>query len=328
MRQRGLLFTVMAFFMILAILSLNAVIREGFRESKSIGELSALSAVASKFRNIERIAVELSEGGKLKEVNERVLPFNYDLNADQNFLIVQQQMPLKSVVWNEFFNVMNLLEVFLEDGNRGNVFDGLAVSIATAKNAAWGGASEELHFLVEPFCYELALRQNTSLFRESGSVKCSQQFQNSFVKRFDLNIAIMNSNEDFNALHCNGTTQCPQEPFQEDPPSGYPYYRIEILDENCGNCVLPQKVVSQHFNPAQDFNVVVSCVGANCVSSPIIISSHELDFNVFHESSYRLAVTAKTTFSERASGFYFLDFNVSVAHFDVNASKNNLGGFA
>jgi hypothetical protein len=214
--------------------------------------------------------------------------------------------------------------VFLEDTNRENAFDGLPVDVNTLKNSQWGGTDTEMHFLVEPFCYGYSIGgQNEALFGKSSSAKCLEEFQDSYIKRFDLNIIIGNSNEDFNSLTCNGLGSCPQEAYDPEQPQGFPYYSIEINDSNCGSCALGQKVVSAHFDPGSDLNVVVECAGSGCVSDSIIVSRSGLDFNIFHESDYRLDISAKMTFSQNIARFYFLDFNVGVRHFNAEISKGS-----
>lgn len=324
LNSRGIIFTLMVVFMILAVISLNTAVKQTFRESQGIEDISAFVAVGNKFKNIERQIIDLDREGNAKEMNERFLPFGYDLEKDQNSISIQQQLPAKSIVVDEFFNVVNFFAVFLNDANWGNVFDGLPVQAGTLKNPAWGGDSNALHFLIEPLCFEYTLKGiDTMVFADSNSEKCAGEFEQSDIRRFDLNIAISNPSEDFNALYCNDNPACPQQAFNPEHPQNWPYYRIFVDDSNCTNCLLSQKVASAHFDPNQDFNVMVSCVGAGCASSPIIITQAGLDFNVFRNSAYRLNISAKITFSRNIEQFLFSDFNVSVRHPTTNASKSN-----
>ncbi len=306
--------------MIFAILSLNTVIRQSFRESQDIGEVVSLISVGNRFRNIERAITGLDKQGVAQAVDERILPFNYDLNGDLNYLTIEQRLPLRDEQFNEFFDIINMFEMFLEDQNREHFFDGIAADVNTLKNSNWGGSDDTLHFLVEPFCYGYTVNPNTMLFGGSTSEKCEGSFQDSYMRRFDLNLTVANVDEDFDEILCNNGN-CPQDPF--NPGDDNPYYRVEIDDRSCGNCDLSQTIASEHFDPADDFNVVISCSSGECNSSTVIFSGSGTDLNLYHESSYRLNVDAKTTFSREIENFYFLDFNITVTHFGTNASKSN-----
>ena len=308
--------------MIMAVFLLNSTLERASRESQEIGEIAALEAVGSKAKNIERMVIDLDQVEVMEEINERRLPFSYELDKDAGRVAVQQDLPLGSDKLEGFFDLINLLEVFLEDADRDNVFDGLVVEVDTLKNSDWSGTDESLSFLVEPFCYEYVTDGLESmLFRESSSEKCLDFFQNSDFERLDLDLTIQNSDEDFDEILCDGGS-CPEEDYNPSHPQGWPYYRIQVLNCELPNCTLAQTVVSEHFDPEVSFDIAISCTGGECVSDPINISHSSLDFSISHSSDYTLDVGAQVTFNDSIESFYFLGFDATVSHFNEAASKS------
>jgi len=320
LNQNGLLFTAMSLLIIVALISLNSSLKQVSRESQDISGMAAVLSVGNKMDNIERVIVDLDTETGIRGINERFLPFSYGLNKDMNSLRIGHRLPLKDITLQGFLDVINMLEVFLEDRSRDNVFDGLAVDINTLADTP----SENLavHFLTEPFCYEYALQgYNTVLVRKSDSSKCYGSFLGRPIKKFDLNVLIFGTGQDFNRVFCDGGN-CPQEAYNPNHPENWPYYRVEVLEENCHNCVLEQTVASAHFNPLNDFSLTVECAGSNCASAPITLKQSGLDFNVFYQSDYRVEISTEITFNQRIREFYFLDFNAGVSNFKGDAFKS------
>ena len=78
MNKKGLVFTLATLLMIVALISLNSTIKTISRESQDIGEISAIISTGKKMSNIERMIIDLDQENVIREINERILPFEYE----------------------------------------------------------------------------------------------------------------------------------------------------------------------------------------------------------------------------------------------------------
>jgi len=316
MNSRGVMFTAVIFLMALSILSLNTVIRESRAKEQQFTTPAKVLWTSSVYENIVDSVIELKKSDEAVELEQGGLPFNYSF--DENSLSISTDLPLKNADIENYFDMLSLAEVLLEDRDYGNIYSGLRVDVNTVKNSDWGGTASEFSFLTEPFCYELLLGQNDINFRESKSSKCIQLFDSSNIKRIDLNIGIEQATEDFNSLECT-PAPCPQQAF--DPASDEPFFSLSISDSNCINCLLDQNTVSMHFDPSSAQSIVLSCTGAAC-SSPSVNIALGGGISVQRESS-RIGISLKHIFSRELESFKIMDFNIKVSTFDGKVARSN-----
>lgn len=319
--SKGIFFTTMILLIILSMLMLINVAEKGKTIGEEKKEIIALEEIDYLYENVQKEVIDLDKHGKGKEVMERILPFNYILG--EKTVSIEQMLPLKQLQLNNFFNVINAFEVFLEDENYLNEFSSLKVQANASKNKEWEGNETEINFLINPFCISLSEDQNSFAFKESNSNKCSQEFSVENIARYDVNMEIINSGEDFNAVKCNEGA-CPSESFSELNPN--PYYRIEIKDANCINCKLSQKIISKHFAPeTEDFNIMIYCNGSSCKSKPVTIMVGK-KLQAINQGN-QVKMNATYEFKEKVKEFIFLDFNYSIENKAFNAIKSNFEEF-
>ena len=184
MNKRGIFFTFMALLLLLNILGINSIIREQqFISKESVSEISALVIVNNKLNAILANIVELDKENKI--FNQRILPFNYDI--DGNTILIGQELPVWETSIGNYFDAINSYVIFIGDANYANVFDGIGVDINATKNPDWNGSSNQLNFIVEPQCLKYTVDVNESLL---GAGNCTEQFDIDNVLRYDLNISI------------------------------------------------------------------------------------------------------------------------------------------
>lgn len=305
MNSKGVLFTVMAFLVILSVLSLNNVIKTQRAEEQHFLAPTKTLRVAECFENIGKSVIELKKGEKASEIGKRVIPFNYSF--DENSALVEFDLPFKESQFNAYFDFLNLSEVMAEDKNYENIYSGLRVDVNTLKNADWGGSAQGFDFLLKPYCYEFSVTENRIEFSESKSEKCLNEFDFSEVKRIDLNLEIQQFNEDYNLLECS-PEPCPTEAF--NPTSSETYFSLYIDDSNCGDCDLGQKSVSMHFGTGESHEITLSCNSPECNSTDIelLLSG---GISIEHTSS-SIGLKLNHLFENELHSFELLDYNFSV----------------
>lgn len=316
MNNKGVLFTAIAFLMVLSIIALNTVIKENRAQEQHFVVPANILRVSGLFENINESVIELKKSQEAVEIEKRVLPFDYSF--DENSLSIELRLPFRAIELGVYFDTLNFAEIMLEDKNYENVYSGLAVDINTVKNAEWGGTDNGFEFLVEPYCYEFSIIQNKIEFRESKSAKCLEEFDFSNTRRIDLNIVILQFNEDYNSLECT-PEPCEQQAFNANNPN--PYFSLNIDDSNCDYCDLEQNSVSMHFDPENTQEITLSCQGEECNSTPVEMALSE-GVLVDHNSS-RIGITLSQLFSSEIDSFKLLDFNVTVSTLDGKIVKSN-----
>ncbi|MFH1239803.1 MAG: hypothetical protein V1672_01175 [Candidatus Diapherotrites archaeon] len=329
MNNKGILFTLMVLLITLSLLTFISVVENGMGESQQLGYVTNFLRVAEKFSNIERNVIRLDKTEPITNLSERVLPFIYVV--DDRTLTVTQELPLKESDFNSFYDTINIYEIFEEDQNYNYAYTGIDVSIDTLKNPLWGGISNELVFLVDPFCFQFK-ESGLDFMSVGGSTheKCIDTFDFDTVKRFDLNVNIVQFAEDYNTITCN-SGPCDGAGWHQEfeGSSIWPYFEIEIIDTECGHCDFPtaNKVISGHYNPALNYEIEISCTGASCVSDPITLTSLG-GITAEHESNERIIIELKTEFYDDIDKFYFPDFDMNVTESDFNIFITNISGFS
>ncbi len=305
MNSKGVLFTAMALFLLLSLLSLHqAGLRAGYSSQGTENMLNSYNKVADKFSNARRSLMVLTSNTAEQSVAARVLPFSYSL--DSNRLTVTSILPVRQGSVDAYLESLNYLRVFEEDTNYANQYDSLRVDINTLTPKSWGGTDTNVSFALKPQCMRYSILDNNSVRLD---FTCSG-FDFNAVKKIDVNITFAGSH-DFNALSClfGGSLSCPNNAYS--PESTQPYLNLTLIDSNCPKCSLSQKSVGVHFNPDAANYVQVHCSDALCISPPI-------DLNFGRAASFKYAgpvvgIAIGVDLNSEISSFELSDTNILVS---------------
>lgn len=317
--RKGALYTAITLILLLSLMAFSASIFSLRNIQKSdIAFLEAIDSSNDKFSGIERAVLSVDKNGYNKVIDERNLPFSY--NRDENYLEVIQELPLKQISWNSFFDLINGFEVFLEDENYSNAFDGTSVSAETVQNSSWLGDMNSARFLLLPSCLTYSFLYDSNALGKSGfsgtdrKFDCLQDFNWQSVSSIWITVKLKSSSEDFDT-----TSYGFENSF--NPLNPYPYVVVYIDDSNCLNCSLSKKTVSFHLNPNIDNNIVFSCSNPPCTSQNVKVSVGK-DI-LFSHLGRRLDINSTFLFRQEIESFEFYDFNFSLNRkdFGVFAKK-------
>ena len=307
MNKKGLFFSVMVLFIILSIISFNMMLDDVATESRSFDESTALISISNRFSNIYSQAISLRKEGYPKQMFERSLPINYDINNEKKSIQISQKFPTSNYLFEETFDTMNFFRIFMEDSNKQNIYDNILVDVNTPRNSLWSGTEKKISFLIDPVCYGLTTDVNSIMFAKSESDKCSMPFENTNIKQFLFEIK-PSSNMDYNQVLCNGGA-CPNEAYNGVDH----YYELTINDLDCFNCSFSQKIISQNFNPVDDINIWIGCNGA-CNSQSTQIVHSNLDFNIMSNGA-QIDFKSEIIFDKKINDFFMYDINMQVLGF-------------
>ncbi|MFH1588645.1 MAG: hypothetical protein ABIA76_04895 [Candidatus Diapherotrites archaeon] len=308
--NKGIFYSVTIMLFIVSLISFVSSL-EGisFSFNSVFTDLSESNQIDSKFDLIYS-SIMLDSNGSVKEVKERLMPMNYDL--DENSFSLGFSLPLTSAVQALYFDYINALEISFKDQNIER-FDGVFADFNSAKNSDWGGDQNSINFLLLSHCAQASFIDLNEFELNAGNC-----FQNRFdfnaVRRIDLNLSVMNYySEDFNSVYCylNGADGCVQDDFNSLDPN--PFIEISFYDESCSNCILSEsdKEISLHFNPAENNYIIFSCFGVECISSPIRINFSD-SFSLMRSGANRISSSVKFDFNSSAESLILDDVNFSV----------------
>ena len=260
MNNRGVLFSLMIFILLGTLLALHQI---SFQQEnilkEGISEANAFKKVSDKYANIKNNFTVLTTSAAEKEIDQRILPFNYTI--DSNSFDLNTTLPLRQAKIDSYMEILKAFELFLEDTNYSNEFDSMHVDINTLTPASWGGNDTNISFIIRPQCLKYSFYDETVL---EFDFVCND-YNYSTILRQDVNITLQPAH-DFNALACNfnGAATCFNNDF--DPGDTNPYVSVNIFDSSCFNCQLNQTSIRGHFNPDLDSNITLSCTGAGCTT--------------------------------------------------------------
>ena len=305
--NKGIFFSVMTLFLILAIVSFNVMLDNAAIDLKSFDESTSLISISNRYSNIYSQTISLRKEGYPKQVFERSLPINYDINNTKKSISISQKFPTSESLFDETFDTMNFFRIFMEDANTENIYDGIMVDVNTPRNSLWSGSKEQVSFLIDPICYGITTDVNSILFYKVITDKCTEQFASTNIKQFFFGIK-PSSNLDYNTVLCNGGA-CPSEAYNGIDH----YFELVIDDSDCFNCSISKKVISQNFNPGDDINIWIGCNGA-CASDPTTIIHDALDFNIMSNGA-QIDFNSEIIFDKKINDFLMYDINMRVSGF-------------
>ena len=322
MNQRGIFFTLMTFLMAFNIILLIGVATENNRDNQEIFTLmSSFISVNNKSNNIYRDAILYDQTGSSAAIEQRILPFS--LSLDENRINIATNLPVESSRINSYIDSLNALKIFLEDSNYSNAFDGIEVSIDTIQDVRWGGTAKGVSFITYPFCLEYKISGINQITYGAGS--CLEGFDISNVRRFDLNLTVIESSEDLNYVSCNfgGIPGCPQNSF--DSMDSRPFFELEIDDGDCGSCAFgaPDLLVSTHYDAGTNNYLNIWCgPGTDCAYSETISIAVGEGFSVTRNGGFAISIEMAADFNSGVDSFEANDFNFTLTKPSVQITKS------
>lgn len=307
--KKGVLFSVIVLILLLGVLSIQASWSNAKKNFSSAPiERAVFGTTQGLFDDIENSAVAFRLEGDATDVQQRILPFTF--SVDQNTIVFSQNMPIKEQDLVVFFDAMNSFRVWLKDANHDNFYFGQDVDANTSLNSSWGGTAQGTEFFILPQCLKyVVFNQYFSGFAQGAG--CEGNFDETEVRRFDLNV-LLEDTADFNRVYCSfdSNIECPQNAF--DPLNADPFVEINIFDQNCTRCGFAsgQKLVSGHFDPDADNNVVIACTGSPCNTPDFNITISPLLSAAYDGPRQRAQIGV--TFNSEIDAFEFHDFNFSI----------------
>lgn len=306
MNGKGVLFSLMIFILLGTLLALHQI---SFQQEnilkEGISETNAFKKVSDKYANIKNNFMVLTTSAAEREVDQRILPFNYVI--DSNSFDLNTSFPLRQTKIDSYLEILKAFELFLEDTNYSNEFDSMHIDINTLNPVSWGGNDTNISFIIQPQCLKYTIYDENLL---EFDFVCDN-YNYSTILRQDVNITL-NSSHDFNSLACNfnGSATCFNNVF--DPGDTNPYVNVTIFDSTCFNCQLSQTVIRGHFDPGQTSNVTISCSGAGCITPDL-----NLNFSNKTTINFTGSVLEILVALDLNSGIDSLSFN------DANISVEN-----
>lgn len=298
MKEKGVLFSLMVFILLGTLLALyqissqqENILQEG------ISEANAFKKVSDKYANIKNNFTILTTSAAEKEIDQRILPFNYTI--DSNSFDLNTTFPLRQAKIDSYMEILKAFELFLEDTNYSNEFDSMHVDINTLNPESWGGNDTNISFIIQPQCLKYSFYDENIL---EFDFVCND-YNYSAILRQDVNITLQSAH-DFNALACNfnGTATCFNNDFNLLDTN--PYVSINIFDSDCFNCQLGQTSIRGHFNPNLDSNIILSCIGVGCTTPNLT-----MDFSNKTRIEFTGAVIELLISIDLNSGIESLSFN-------------------
>ncbi len=314
MNQKGIMFSLMVLIMILSVIALQDVFRESKIAQQRNPEKTRIFSVNEKYENINRNIVDLFKEDYLREVSQRNLPFNYLI--DGNKIKFNHSIPWDKGTIENYFDTINTYRIFISDKNYSNAFDGIFTQVETLQNSEWGGTATDTHFLIQPFCTNFETGDlNRARITESFASQCLNSFDENKMRRFDVDIVVRNSNEDFNSVFCSNG--CSSQNF--NPSNSNPYYRLVIDDTKCSSkCNLSQTVFSKHFLADDNETIILS----GAASKPLRIRFMN-GVLVQRNGDFFVDSNIQVQFDQNISDLFFLDFNFTLTEPDFNIVKTN-----
>ena len=330
MNRSGIFITFMVFLIAMGIVSLYNETKslEASRE-RQMTDKAAFNAANESFNNLFEEVVGLNKEDFAKEVQQRAMPFSYDLN--RNSIKLGQRLPQKESVLRSYFDALNIYSVFADNFQAEG---GTSVSTTPPLDARWGGAEAFplLTYALLPQCLLYDVNNGGTMrlrAGSSGSNKCTQNFTYRDVKIFGVGIGVntQSYSPGVARVTCNGAFDaggCANLPF--DPASSFPYGTVTIFEQNSQcpgtGCLLTDasgiKRIANHFAPN---NAVVDSVFLQATDTNGVrikfgeeYSGDTLPLTVRNGFvSAPLQVDLNVTFWQKIRLFYFTGFSISVS---------------
>ncbi len=323
MNKQGVFITFMVFLLAAAVILLYSKTGEiASSEEELLVNEAVFDAVNDSFNNLFEEVIALNKEGYAKEVQQRPMPFGYNLN--DNSIAISQTLPARTGLLESYLDALNIYSIFAnEQEQTGN----LQISTAViAQSSDWEPGSPQypdLNYLILPQCLFFDLNSDGNMALRAGTdneVGCEHDFGYADINAVDVNVFFDSTPYTDGTLSCTGAfSGCQQQLF--DPLNPNPYIVVR-LDELCGasagckvTTTLPlgrnQKVIAGHFNPEGNQGTVsIQATGDYVVMVEIGASSIPV-----HVENQFLAepieVELNVSFDQKIQLFYFTGFSIT-----------------
>jgi len=313
MKNKGIIFSLSMLLLILSFILLNqSATLTNLDQQKTSKTLKSFQSLSDFFSNMTRSLIDLELKGSFKQTQERLLPFNFDV--DGNELLLEFNVPIGENALSDYFDSINGFKIFVEDKNYSNFYTGIDANIITVQNALWDGNATTLNFVTEPSCMKISAQETGIVFTRGW---CGS-FDLGDITLFDINVAINAVGEDLNTISCSweGSSSCPSEVY--NPADTRPHFTLNVLDGNCSLCSFTTTQVKGHFTPSSNNWIAIHCIGGTCSSVKIDLNVAQ-SFTIDRNSNARRApVDINVLLKNRIEKFYFDDLNLTISIEDFN----------
>ncbi len=249
MNSRGVFFSIMLLFLVLTIISLNNTLSD-VRRDFDLENSIQLMRVTNRSDNIEKNILCMKKDDYAREVFEKVLPFNYEIN--DNSLTFKKTFSHSVHSQKEVINMMNLSKIFLEDEDYSNFFDGIKTDINLSQKVDWSSnennTEKEISVAILPACYSYTDSLKKVSLKKLGPGECNGDFDSGKVEKINVRLNFAYTEANYNSVHVTGPTN-----------SGSNYFSLDINQDLCTNCNIDNDDLINNFNfdPNNDFKIVV-----------------------------------------------------------------------
>lgn len=344
MNSRGVFITFMVFLLAAAVLLLHSSTKEiGSRQEEALVNEAAFDTVNNAFNNFFEEVVNLNKEGFAREVQQRPMPFEYDLNGST--IVVSQRLPPRSSLLDSYVDMLNIYSIFANlEEETGNL---RAVTKVFAQNEEWNAGSPavpDLNYAILPQCLFYDLNGDSHLVLRAGILPewgCTQSFDYADVTGLDVNIFFDSSDYTYagTLLSCSGEFDdggaCSEAGFDSGNPDPYIVVRLDEECDQSQGCKVTtqallsrnQKVISAQFDPAQEKGSVLIQATDNYVVEIRIgwVGEEHRFFPMHIENQFTdepIHVDLNISFDDKIQGFYFTGFGISVMKRNFSAKRH------
>ena len=323
MNQRGVFITFMVFLLVASVIALHDTSKKtDFRQEKKYIDEAAFNRVNNAFNNIYEEVVSLNKEGWAKEIQQRPMPFDYNIHT--NSIVLSQKVPVESVILDTYVDVLNIYSIFANETLTGD----LNIVTETLKNTEWGGIDEypDLNYAILPQCLLYNINSDSNMILqelEAGQLGCLSDFDYSDLNQVDINILI-------NSRNCAGGSYTGTLNHQDDP-SGIetdPYYKITINEVNtlcpgtgCKITASGKDEFYGYFDPenyvieaSKDW-LTINCDAENWMRIKLGMERADDPFPFVAQNfipTQTVDIDLNVTFNSKIDLFYFTSFSISV----------------
>jgi hypothetical protein len=331
--SRGFFISFMVFLIATSIIAMHDASKKvDFGQERQHIEGAAFNNVNNAFNNIYEEVVSLNKEGYARIVQQRAMPFSYDLN--RNSIILGQRVPVRQGLLDSYIDALNIYRIFASSHQATD----LNISANALKNAEWGGgeANPDLNYAILPQCLLYDVNSgNYMVLRRlvSGQLGCTADFDYSSIETFDVNILLDSTQCASGSISGTLARTDDFDQAEEDP-----YFRIRINETgpDCpgAGCVATATGTADyygHFDP-EDYGAAesldwlrISCNAGDWARVKLGMESDEDVFPFVAQNfipAQPFDVDLNATFGGKVDLFYFTGFSVSVekANFPVKRS--------
>lgn len=332
MNSRGFFITFMVFLLVASVLALHETSKKiDFGQERNYIDEAAFNNVNNAFNNIYEEVVSLNKEGYASIVQQRTMPFAYDLNSGRNAIILSQRIPVRPSILDSYIDALNIYRIFVNSEET----TGVDIDANSMKNASWGGGEQypDLNYVILPQCLVYDVNAgNYMMLRElgAGNLGCISGFSYADLNVIDVNIGI--NSGPCTAGSISGNLELLQGDF--DPHETNPFFRITINETNPSGYPLTgtgKREIYGHFDP-ESYLIEESIdwlkIVCNTNDWVRIKLGRESENDVFPFVAQNFIpaqpvnIDLNLTFDGKVDLFYFTGFTVSVekANFPVKRS--------